>query len=69
VAPYNQQLTIKIRVSLGKAKGFAPKDAGTFSIEGKKHFPGVKAGTAKAPHEVVKSLAANAGPQAKEEWE
>jgi hypothetical protein len=60
IEAYNQQLTIRSRVSTGKTKDLVPKDVVTISEESKKQLA-----AAKSFQEPVKSLTKNQGPQAK----
>ena len=60
IEAYNQQLTIRTRVSTGKTKDLVPKDVVTISEESKKQLA-----AAKSFQEPVKSLTKNQGPQAK----
>jgi hypothetical protein len=60
IEAYNQQLTIRTRVSTGKTKDLVPKDVVTISEESKKQLA-----AAKSFQEPVKSLTNNQRPQAK----
>jgi len=56
IEAYNQQLTIRTRVSAGKTKDLVPKDLVTISEESKKQLA-----AAKSFQESVKSLTNNQG--------
>jgi hypothetical protein len=60
IEAYNQQLSVRTRVSTGKTKDLVPKDVVTISEESKKQLA-----AARSFQEPVKSLTKNQGPQAK----